>query len=177
MSEFTGIIKKLNEHYEDVQQKGTGEAYSRLSTIFEELHNHFREHIQELTVDEVQRVVGKLKRGEHITPEDKQQIKLWIVGDAEHYANLENNFADWQSELKRLMSVIGGFNTAKPSVEEISDLRGLLRDGERVIADIMYFLQQKDRVKNFEESTEEIDDQEREFLIRLLENKIKSPDF
>jgi hypothetical protein len=41
----------------------------------------------------------------------------------------------------------------------------------------MYFVQQKDRVSKFDESTQEIDDEERAILVRLLDQKLKSKEF
>jgi len=56
-----------------------------------------------------------------------------------------------------------------------SKLRAKLLDGIRVLGDIVFYVKQQDRVKNFKESTKEIDDQERALLIQLLEGKILSP--
>ena len=177
MANFNQIIDKLNQDYEATTQKGTGEAYSKLSTIFEELGSYLREYIQGITEDQIVAIIKKLKKNEQIISDDKEHIKLWLVGDAEYYTKMENNVEGWKNELKRLMGDINNFKTDNPDVVAACKLRGLFRDGSRVLTDIFYFLEQKDRVAKFDESTEEIDDSERQILIRLLEQKMKSPDF
>jgi hypothetical protein len=87
---------------------------------------------------------------------------------------MENNYQDWLKELDRLMFEIGKFGKDRLDLAESSRLQALLRDGSRVLTNIFYFLQQKDRVRQFEDTTREIDDQERQLLIRLLEQKKQS---
>jgi hypothetical protein len=177
MGNFIQIIKKLNDDYEQTMAKNAGEAYSRLSTIFEELGSYLREYTQDLTKNDIKKIIQKLKGGEAITDEDKEQIKLWVVGDAEYYAKMENNFEDWKGELKRIIDEINKFRTDDPDIVEASQLRALLRDGSRVLADMFYYIQQKDRLDQFNQSIQDIDSDERDILIRLLEQKIKSQDF
>jgi len=177
MTDFRKIIAKLNEDYNTAMQKDTPETYSRLSTIFEDLSAYLREQIQEMTKADILEVVDKLKNGLTITPQDKEQIKLWIVGDADYYVKMENNFKDWQNELKRLMDEINTCTGANEDVTTALKLRTLLRDGARVLADIFYYVEQRQRVAAFDASTDEIDPQERGFLIRILEQKINSDDF
>lgn len=177
MENFSHIIDKLNEDYQKTVENGRGEAFSRLSTIFEELGAYFREYVQNETDHEIKVVIRKLRDGNLLTPEDIALIRLWIVDDADQYARLENNFDDWNDELKRLVGVIAGYKNAPANVQTASELRGILRDGARVMADIFFYLQQKDRVARFEEASKQLGPQERGLLIGLLEQKIKSKDF
>ena len=177
MSNFTQIIGKLNEDYQSAIQSNNGDGYSRLSTILGELESVVREYIQDITEDQIKNIIEKLKNGDDISIEDKDFIRLWIVGDADYYTKLENNFEDWKKELDRLMGEINHYQIDNPDVETASKLRGLFRDASRVIADIFYFTQQRERIERFQASTDEIDQTERAILIRLLEQKIKSSDF
>ncbi|MCK5581042.1 MAG: hypothetical protein KAJ18_07185 [Candidatus Omnitrophica bacterium] len=177
MAEFDQIITKLREDYTSATQSGSGNAYSKLSTIFEELDIYLRERIQEMTQEDIKGIIEKLEKGEQLSLEDKEQVRLWIVGDAEYYTQMENNFGDWQDELKRLIGEIERYQGESLDPIKASKLRALFRDGARVISDIFYYVEQKERVEKFMESTAEIDEEERAILIRLLEQKIASPDF
>jgi len=177
MDNFNQIIDKLTEDYQKTMESGRGEAFSKLSTIFEELGAYFREYVQGKTDLEIKAVIRKLKGGSVLTQEDLDLIRLWIVDDADQYARLENNFNDWKDELKRLVTVISGYKNSTADVKTASELRALMRDGARVLADIFYYLQQKDRVAKFEEASKQLGPQERGLLVGLLEQKIKSSDF
>lgn len=177
MDNFNSIIKKLNEDYQATTQNGSGESYCRLSTIFEELGAHLREYVQEKTDSEIKIVLQKLRDGSQLSEDDIEMIRLWVVDDAEQYVKLENNFDDWMDELKRLMAEITKYNDVDLDVKSASKLRGLFRDGSRVLADIFYYLQQKDRVLKFEQAAKQLGSQERAILLGLLELKMKSKDF
>lgn len=174
---FTQIFQKLNADYQSTASSQTSDAYGRLSTIFEELGKLMREHIQELTTDDIKSVIVKLKSGKHITSDDKEKIKLWVVGDAQDYANAEQDLHNWQKELRGLMDKINALQVPNPDVHTVSKLRGLLRDAARVTADLLYLAAQKERLDRFSVATEDIDPEERELLVRLLEQKMKSPNF
>ena len=177
MTDFKKIIAKLNEDYQVAMKRDTPESYSRLSTIFEDLGAYLREQIQQMTRADITKVIDKLKNGLTITPQDKEQIKLWIVGDADYYVKMENNFQDWKNELERLMGAINKCEGATEDVKTALKLRALLRDGARVLSNIFYFVEQRQRVAAFNDSSDEIDAQERAILIRILEQKINSDDF
>ncbi|HSA32069.1 MAG TPA: hypothetical protein P5160_09775 [Candidatus Omnitrophota bacterium] len=177
METFGKIIAKLNEDYEQTVARGTGDAYSKLSTIFEELGKYLREYIQAQTGADIKMVINKLRSGKDLSDEEMELIKLWIVGDAQYYTQLENNVKDWGEELKRLVAEIARHKDSPATVETASYLRGLFRDGSRVITDIFYYLEQKDRIARFQEASWKHDLSDRAILINLLEQKITSPDF
>jgi hypothetical protein len=177
MKDFNQIITKLNEDYQNTVRSGTGDMYGRLSTIFGELDQLLREYLQDMTGDKVKQIIKKLKGRDPIAPDDLEIIRLWLVGDADYYLKYENNYNDWTAELKRLMQDINTCNVDSPDVGTVTRLRSLFRDASRVIADLFYYTEQKDRVMKFSSSTEEIDDEERAIIARLLEQKLKSQDF
>ena len=177
MGNFNQIIGKLNEDYRATVKSGNGEAYSKLSSILGELEQYLREYMQDLSGEDVKRVMKKLKNGEPILPADFDLIRLWLVGDADYYIQQENNLNDWNKELARSIDLINTCNVDHPDLTTVSRFRSILRDASRVVADILYYAQQKDRLNKFTESTQDIDAEERAILIRLLEQKMKSRDF
>lgn len=177
MENFNSIIDKLNEDYRATFESGTGNAYSKLSTICEELGAYLREFVQNETDIEIKTVIKKLRDGNQLSEADMEMIRLWVVDDAAQYMRLENNLEEWQDEFKRLMEEITKYKDVKADVKSACELRGLFRDGSRVLADIFYYLEQKDRVSKFEQASKNLGPQERSILIGLLEQKVKSPDF
>ncbi len=177
MDNFNQIIEKLNQDYHTTVQNGVGEAYSRFSTIFEELNGYLREYIQEQTDQKIRSVLRKLKDGDSLSQDDIDVIRLWIVDDAEQYCRLENNFKDWQEELKRLVQEISAYKDRPADIQTASELRALFLDGTRVLADIFFYIQQKDRVSKFAQASQQLGPQDRALLIGLLEQKISATNF
>ncbi len=177
MANFTQIIQKLNQDYTAAVQQDTGNAYSKLATIFEGLDAVARETMQDLGKEEMKAIIQKLEKGTSLTPAEKENIRLWIVGDADYYAKMENNVKDWKAELERLMQELNRLNVASPDVETLCTMRGLFRDGARVIADLFFYAEQQNRLNKFNEAMQEMDTEDKGLLIGLLKQKMKSEDF
>ena len=177
MINLVEIIDKLQGEYTAAKGKNTGEAYMRLATIVDELSVVFREQIQEMTQDDIKVIINKLKEGQEISTADKDKIRLWMVGDAEYYIKMQNNFGDWEKELDRIMSDIPKYKIDNPDTNSLSQLAAVLRDASEVLGDIYYYLQEKERVENFAEAIEDLDNDERSTLVRLLEQKMRSEEF
>lgn len=177
MANFVQILDKLQKDCEDTFKKGTGDAISKLMTIFDELGIFLREHIQDITQSKIKSAISRLKQGASLSGEEKDYVRLWMVGDADYYAKMENNYQDWVNEIDRLMSDIAKLKCENPDVEVASKLCSLFRDASRTLADIFYYVQQKERLEKFAKAMEELAPEDRIFLARLLEQKLKSPDF
>lgn len=176
MSNLKTSLMKINTQYDNFTKKSSSENCFRLSTAMKDLEEMMREYIQDITKGELEQIISKLKSNKQLDKHEIDYIKLWIVGDAQHYAQLENNYKDWLNEVERLMKEINKINADNPDFVASSRLRATLMDGVRTLNSVMYFLTQEERLKNFLESTQEIDPEERDLLIRLLEGKISSPD-
>ena len=177
MNELEAILKKIGEDHEKTTQQGTAEAYERLLSVFEELNDFAREKIQQITLDDMTAIVDKLKNGLAITPEDKDQIRLWIVGDAEEYAAAVSRQDKWRDELGGLIVQMKELRNEADGLAAYSRFRALLREASRRLSDIAFFQHQKERVDKFHEAIGSMEAEQRAILIRILEQKIKSPDY
>jgi len=174
MANFDSIIDKLQEDCQAALTSGTGSAYSRLSTILEELGGYFQDYMQGLTEDAIRDVIRTLRHGEELKQEDLNLLRLWIIDDAQRYIQGEYNFDEWQKTLRGLLSRISRYKGREADVATSAELRGLIRETARSVADIFYYLQQKDRIVRFEQVSRDLGPKERSLLIGLLEQKIKS---
>jgi hypothetical protein len=177
MAQFLEAFNKMNEDFARAGKSEKGEAYSNLATTLQRFEASLREYIQHTTKGEINAIMLKLKSAQSLTSDELDKVKLWVIGDAEFYTRLENNFVDWMNELKRLINEINKYQSNDPNIQTASKLRGLLQDGIRVLADIFFFLQQKERIENFTNATEEITPEEGMTLARILEQKLRSPDY
>jgi predicted Zn-dependent peptidase len=101
---------RLNQSFNNAEKSGDADSYTKLAEIFGEFEAQARECIQDITREEISEIIQKLKAGKEITKEELKFIRLWIVGDAEYYVKLENNFYDWLSELRRIMNEINAIS-------------------------------------------------------------------
>ncbi|MBM3245127.1 MAG: hypothetical protein FJZ15_04960 [Candidatus Omnitrophica bacterium] len=177
MADFKELNTRIERSFNDATKASDAFSYQRLAAIFGDAEVQLREYIQEITKDEISKIIQILETGREISAEDLKFIKLWIVGDADYYIKFENNFNDWLSELKRIISEISRIKESKPDFETVSHLKAIIEDGKRVIYDIAFYLEKKGRIANFEEATLEIDREERGLLIKLLKNKLTSSEF
>jgi hypothetical protein len=177
MSISEELSARINRTFNDAEKNKNSSSYQKLATIFSEYEIQLREYIQEITQGKIKSIIQKLESQKEISPEELGFIKLWIVGDAAYYVRLENNFGDWLVEVKRIAGEINKVKAAEPSFEEACRLRAMLEDGKRVIYDIAFFLEKKEREAKFTEATLELDREEKDLLAKLLKDKLASKEF
>lgn len=112
--------------------------------LTEALHAGYQASIQE----QLRSMIAKLQAQAILSPGDLSTLESFIVGDAEAYTRLENNFQDWVGELTRLVGVLGGMSNTLQGSGWL-DALGEVEDAHRVLNDICNYLQQKDRITRF----------------------------
>jgi hypothetical protein len=100
MTDFSDLYTRVSRSFNDAERAGNAESYQRVASVFSDLEVQLREYIQDITKDEINKIIRNLEARKEITKEELKFIKLWIVGDAEYYIKIENNFNDWLLELK-----------------------------------------------------------------------------
>ena len=103
------IVEKLNEIISQKQNvdENTEEGYfNKISASLVSLEDHLREQMQAETSEKISTILNKLKSDGEITETDLMLIRLWMVGDASSYVEMENDYKQWLEELNRLFDVI-----------------------------------------------------------------------
>lgn len=168
-------IKGLSDVMKDALGSMSPGNFYRAVSLLSETKSNIREELQKITSKQIEEIIKKLEKKEPLTSEDIAYIKLWIVGDAQSYTKMENNFDDWVNEFKRLTEVLKKYEDRECSKEELSDLRGILEDAIRVASDIGNFLEKKERIKKFEEAVRDPNTMDTEIVIKILTEKLRSP--
>jgi len=173
LNEIKSTVEKISKQGE-ISESIDQELISNLTSDFSKLGTHLREFMQDITKQQILQIVNKLKKGSALTEEDLKCIELWIVGDAEYFTKLENNFRDWIGEMNRIIVEIKNYSGKEIDLESCNRLRALSKDAVRNASDIDYFVGERDRIERFKESTIDIDVEERETLIDILHSKLGS---
>lgn len=173
MANFKYGFEVMNKDFEALSSAKDPSVYSHLSAVLQDLDVLLRERMKKLTQEPLNKIIRKLKDGDDLSTEDIKQVEGWIIGDAESYSRMEKNFSKWGEELRRLGALINQYKSDEPDVPAILTLRTLIRDALKVLTDMLYFLQQQDRIQNFKESITKLTAEDKEVLVRLLEQKIK----
>ena len=172
MPENKSLLAKISEDFQEVADSGSGEAYSKLSVTLKKMGNELHLYTKKSAIDEMKAVLRKLKNDEALSGEDRRKLKSWIVGDAEYYINKEHDFDNWSANLQRLIGEIKELWMDHPDAERLLKLRRLARDALGVVADISFYVKQKESVEKFNAATKEIGESERVVLVSILEQKI-----
>lgn len=156
----------------------TDGAFQEVGTVLTEAKNLVREESQQKTAAAMRKIIAKLRTDEPVTAEEAELMKAWIVGDAEAYTRLENNFQDWLAEYRRLESALAAYEDRDCSSDELLALHGILEDASRVSYDIANFLEKRDRIKKFEQAMAAgLDEPTRDFFANVLAGKLHSREF
>jgi Asp-tRNA(Asn)/Glu-tRNA(Gln) amidotransferase C subunit len=171
------IIEKLNDiiSYKQTVGESTEEGYfNKVTAPLVALGDYLREQMQAETSEKISKIINNLKSDEEITEADLMLIRLWIVGDAASYVQMENDYQKWLEELNRLFGVIEELKGQDLSLENMYKLQGTARDAIRVIGDIVFFKQQQERIDKFENASKNLNSGNKLVLAKILKQKLES---
>jgi len=97
-----------------------------------------------------QAVVGKLQHDQPLTSDDVKTLRSLIVGDADDYLKYDDDFGHAKGELARIVGEIQKLQSSEPSLEALMRLRVLCREAASALVPTVHYLEQKERVKNFD---------------------------
>ena len=166
-------IQSLKESAEGAIKQQTLEQFEALESFVAEVEVYVREVQQGLWANEARDTIAKLEKNEALEAYDLDLLRVFLISDAEHYLAVENNYADWLAELRRLMDDLAR-RAATADRHTIADLRGVLKDAMRLVPDIRNFLDEKRRVTKFENAITNLDASSRKMLVKLLSEQLAS---
>jgi len=171
------IREKLNEvisnkkNVDDSTEEG---YYNQVTAPLVALQDHLREQMQSETSEQISIIINKLESDEEIADSDLMLIRLWLVGDATSYVQMENDYQGWLKELNRLFGVLEQLKAQELSLENMYKLSGTARDAIRVMGDIIFFKQQKERINKFENASKNLNSENKLVLAKILKQKVES---
>lgn len=169
--QLTETIQQLKQAAEEALAAQNAKEFSEFERFVNEVEAFVRETQQSLWGAEAKAVIRKLERGDALQENDKQVIRTFLVSDAEHYLACENNYGDWQLELKRLMTDVSR-RANMLDKDSIAELRGVLKDAIRLVPDIRNYLEERERVKKFDSALKSLDQPSRDMLAQLMREQL-----
>jgi hypothetical protein len=171
------INEKLSEiisHKKTVDENTEEGYFNKVTAPLVSLGDYLREQMQAETSEKISMIINNLKSDGEITESDLMLIRLWIVGDAASYVQMENDYQKWLEELNRLFGVIAELKGQELSLENMYKLQGTARDAIRVIGDIVFFKQQQERINKFENASKNLNPANKLALAKILNQKLES---
>jgi hypothetical protein len=162
-------LKGVSQAMKQAQADNTSESYGYVATALVKSKNEIRQAIEQATAEAVAAIIGKLEHNQPLNEAEKQTVKLWIVGDAEGYVKMENNFQD------RLLDVIADWEGKTGSVQELVEVHGMLEDAIKVADDVAHFLEDRERVARCEAALRSLNAEDNKFIAGMLKSMLDSP--
>ena len=139
---------------------GTAAQCSSAETL--ENYSHLAAQLQELDAlagrslrsrADCEPVLAKLKQGASLTADELRTLRSLIVGDADQYLKYDDDFEDAKTELAKILDEVRRLTSPDTNLEALAHLRVLCREAASALGPVLHYLEQKERVKNFEEHT------------------------
>ena len=129
----------------------TSENYDALDGLAQTLDEQAREALQSKL--DLAALLPKLKQQKPLTPDDLKTLELLIVGDSESFVKYESDMPHWKAEVERLVSELNGMASSPADVDGLLHLRAVCQELRRVLPDVVYYLDDKERVERFRNAT------------------------
>jgi hypothetical protein len=152
--ESTEITAQMSEAMNTAAQCSSAETienYSHLAAQLQELDTIAARSLRSHAIS--QPILTKLQQGATLTPDELKTVRALIVGDADQYLKYDDDFEDAKNELKKILGEIQGLASPDSNLESLMHLRVLCREASSALGPVMHYLEQKERVRNFEEHT------------------------
>ena len=170
------FLKGMSQAMKQAQADNTSESYGYAATQLVQRKNDIRQAIEQATAEVVAAIIGKLENNLPLNDAEKQTVKLWVVGDAEGYMKMENNFQDWLKEYRRLLDDIAAWENKTGSVQELVEVHGVLEDAIKVADAVAHYLEDRERVTRFENAMSNLNAEDNKFIAGMLKSMLTSPD-
>ena len=169
-------LKGMSQAMKQAQADNTSESFGYVATELVKSKNAIRQAIEQATAGAVAAIIGKLENHQPLTDAEKQTVELWVVGDAEGYIKMENNFQDWLQEYQLLMDVIAAWENKTGSVQELVEVHGLLEDAIKVADAAAHYLEDRERVARCQNALSNLNAEDNKFIAGLLKSMLASPE-
>jgi hypothetical protein len=150
-AEIAGRMSEALDTATQCSSAETVENFSHLAAQLQELDalagRTLRSHVA------YQPLVTKLQQGASLTADELKALRSLIVGDADEYLKYDEDFEHAKTELTEVVDEIRGLTSADTDLEALKHLRVLCREASSVLGPVLHYLEQKERVRNFEEHT------------------------
>jgi hypothetical protein len=129
----------------------TVENYSHLAAQLQDLDTQagraLRSHV------DCQPVLAKLQQGASLTADELKTLRSLIVGDADQYLKFDDDFEEAKTQLGKVLDEIRALASPDADLEALTHLRVLCQEASSALGPVLHYLEQKERVRNFEEHT------------------------
>jgi hypothetical protein len=142
------FLQGISQKMMSVAGRGA-EDFNRVRATLATARDEVREALQALTAEAINKILTKLDKQELLAPDERNLVGLWIVGDAEGYTKMEDDFQEWLEEFRRLSGVLESYTGRSLEPQNLVEAYGVLEDAIRVAADIAFFLEKKERLERF----------------------------
>jgi hypothetical protein len=171
-------LKNITSNMTEATRTMKSESFQKVGSALSAARDAIREEIQKETSDRIKVIIEKLENKGPINAADLDLVRLWIVGDAESYTKMENDFENWLTEFQRLQDEIEKMESYNMNEKDLFNAYGKLEDTLRLTYDIANFLENKERIQKFESAMGDgIDKGERTMLAQVLRRKLQSSDY
>jgi len=174
-------INMLNEKLLTGLKNKDIDSLTEAEVPLRQLQDHIRESIQASLRQSAEELYKKLKRGQDLTAEELRTMEKWVVGDAEYYVEIENNYNDWINECERLRNIIKVYSSPdyKEDETQLFKLNALLTDLKHTLTDVKRYTEYANRVKRFKQNASlgTVDKDDKKFLADLIGRQLVSEEF
>ena len=154
MADNAEVAERMSEALSAATQCSSAETvenYNHLAAQLQELNALAARTLRSQVTS--QSLLTKLQQGTSLTADELATLRSLIVGDADEYLKYDDDFEEAKTELTKILDEIRGLSLADTDPEALKHLRVLCREASSALAPVLHYLEQKERVHNFEEHT------------------------
>jgi len=168
------VAAKLDEVLGDAARCAAGESSQSYEALAQDLHDlaKMAQEVGAASVD-YRGLAKKLRAGEMLSADELAKVRLLIVGDADYYLKYDEEFDRCRTEIGKILSELGRPKPTDAGVEGLMHLSVLCRETGSLMVLAQHYLEARDRVRHFEDSTRgSISRENAQALAKIVEDMV-----
>ena len=149
--EFAAMVSETLATASKCAAGDTVENYSLLRSQLEELDKQVAQVLRAHTGQ--QSLIAKLQDGKPLTADEMKTLRSLIIGDADYYLKYDDDFDRSKNDLGKIIDEIRRLKLSGDEPETLMHLRVLCREAASALVPTLHYLEQRERVRKFEEHT------------------------
>ena len=148
------VVAKVEDALAAAARCATDETTQNYDALAQELRDlgEMAQRSCEAHVD-YRSLVRKLRAGDALSSDEMATLRLLIVGDADYYVKYDEEFVRCKTELAKIVGEIGQLKQGEFGADALMHLSVLCREADSLLVLAQHYLDSRDRVRRFEEST------------------------
>jgi len=166
------FIKKVSDILEEVIKKEKAELYYKTHSLLRYYEDFIDDEIERTLQDRINEIIKKIEDFSDLDVNDINTIRIYLTGEKKLYDRLKNDYKNLKRKLKEYTVKFKKMEHRDSSIENMMKLKRLLKDTIKIVDEIAYFLELKEKFEKYSGFVENLSKVDNRKILKVLKKEL-----